>query len=187
MLRYDENMSNKKIKLIVIFVPIIIILSYFFTALYSFHQFHKGNYYNDKKLIKDYVEWDELRENFKNYINIQLLKETQKSEELKDLGELGVLLSGLAGKFVETMVDSYLNPEGLSMLIEKSEKKDEIPKPNLVTLIGGFTIMEFNSLNSFYVTYENEDQELPIFFNRKGLNWKITLIEFPDNLIEGMK
>ena len=180
-------MNSKKIKLILIITPLIVLFSYVFTALYSFHQFHKGIYYNDKKLIKDYVEWDELRENFKNYINIQLLKETQKSEELKDLGELGVLLSGLAGKFVETMVNSYLNPEGLSMLIEKSEKKDEIPKPNLVTLIGGFTIMEFNSLNSFYVTYENEDQELPIFFNRKGLTWKITQIEFPDNLIEGMK
>jgi hypothetical protein len=178
---------NKKLKLILITSPLIIIFLYFFTALYSFHQFHKGIYYNDKKLIKDYVEWDELRENFKNYINIQLLKETQKSDELKDLGELGVLLSGLAGKFVETMVDSYLNPEGLSMLIEKSEKKDEIPEPTFLTLIGGFTIMEFNSLNSFYVTYENEDQELPIFFNRKGLTWKITQIEFPENLIEGMK
>jgi hypothetical protein len=40
-------------------------------------------------------------------------------KNLKTLGEFGVLLSGLAGKFVETMVDSYLNPEGLSMLIEK--------------------------------------------------------------------
>jgi len=187
MLIYDENMSNKKIKLIVIFVPIIIIFSYFFTALYSIHQFHKGIYYNDKKLIKDYVEWNELRENFKNYINIQLLKETQKSEELKDLGEFGILLSGLAGKFVETMVDSYLNPEGLSMLIEKSEKKDEIPEPTLLTLIGGFTIMDFEGHSSFYVTYENEGQELPIFFNRKGITWKITQIEFPENLLEGLK
>jgi hypothetical protein len=90
---------NKKLKLILITSPLIIIFLYFFTALYSFHQFHKGIYLNDKKLIKDYVEWDELRENFKNYINIQLLKETQKSEELKDLGEFGVLLSGLAGSF----------------------------------------------------------------------------------------
>ena len=187
MLRYDENMISRKIKLIFIFVPIIIIFSYFLTALYSFHQFHKGIYYNDKKLIKDYVEWDELRENFKNYINTQLLKETQKSDELKDLGELSVLLTGLAGKFVETIVDTYLNPEGLSMLIEKSEKKNEIPKPTLVTLIGGFTIMNFNSLSSFYVTYENEEQEIPVFFNRKGLTWKITQIEFTENLIEDMK
>ena len=174
---------NKKLKLVLIISPLIIIFLYFFTALYSFHQFHKGIYYNDKKLIKDYVEWNELRENFKNYINIQLLKETQKSEELKDLGEFGVLLSGLAGKFVETMVDSYLNPEGLSMLIEKSERKDEIPEPTLLTLIGGFTIMEFNSLNSFYVTYENEGQEFPIFFNRKSLSWKITQIDSPQNLL----
>tara|TARA_A100001011_G_scaffold137857_1_gene145437 strand:- start:350 stop:892 length:543 start_codon:yes stop_codon:yes gene_type:complete len=180
-------MSNKKIKLTVIIIPIIILFSYFFTALYSFHQFHKGIYYNDKKLIKDYVEWDELRENFKNYINIQLLKETQKSEELKDLGELGVLLSGLAGKLVETIVDSYLNPEGLSMLIEKSEKKDEIPKPTLVTLLSGFRIMDFNGHSSFYITYENEGEEFPIFFNRKGLTWKITQIEFPENLLQDLK
>ena len=159
-------MNSKKIKLILIITPLIVLFSYIFTALYSFHQFHKGIYYNDKKLIKDYVEWDELRENFKNYINIQLLKETQKSEELKDLGELGVLLSGLAGKFVETMVDSYLNPEGLSMLIEKSEKKDEIPEPTIITLLGGFTIMDFNEHSSFYITYEYEGEEFPIFFNR---------------------
>ena len=180
-------MNSKKIKLILIITPLIVLFSYVFTALYSFHQFHKGIYYNDKKLIKDYVEWNELRENFKNYINIQLLKETQKSEELKDLGELGVLLTGLAGKFVETMVDSYLNPEGLSMLIEKSEKKDEIPKPTLLTLIGGFTIMDFNGLSSFYITYENEGQEFPVFFNRKGLTWKITQIEFPENLLGDLK
>ena len=187
MLRYDENMSNKKIKLIVIFVPIIIIFSYFFTALYSFHQFHKGIYYNDKKLIKDYVEWDELRENFKNYINIQLLKETKKDDDLKELGDLGLLFTGLAGKLVESLVDTYLNPEGLSMLIEKSEKKDEIPKPTIITLLGGFTIMDFNGHSSFYITYENEGEEFPIFFNRKGLTWKITQIEFPENLLDSLK
>ena len=178
---------NKKLKLTLTIGPLIFIFLYLFTALYSIHQFHKGIYYNDKKLIKDYVVWDELRENFKNYINIQLLKETKKSDELKDLGELGLLLTGLAGKLVETMVDSYLNPEGLSMLIEKSEKKDEIPEPTLLTLIGGFTIMDFNGHSSFYITYENEGQEFPVFFNRKGLTWKITQIEFPENLLVDLK
>ena len=180
-------MNSKKIKLILIITPLIILFSYLFTALYSFHQFHKGIYYNDKKLIKDYVEWDELRENFKNYINIQLLKETQKNDDLKELGDLGLLFTGLAGKLVESLVDTYLNPEGLSMLIEKSEKKDEIPKPTLVTLLGGFTIMEFNGHSSFYITYENEGEEFPIFFNRKGLTWKITQIEFPEDLLSSLK
>ena len=178
---------NKKLKLTLIISPIVIVCLYFFTALYSFHQFHKGIYYNDKKLIKDYVEWDELRENFKNYINIQLLKETKKDDDLKELGDLGLLFTGLAGKLVETLVDTYLNPEGLSMLIEKSEKKDEIPKPTIITLLGGFTIMDFNGHSSFYITYENEGEEFPIFFNRKGLTWKITQIEFPENLLEDLK
>jgi len=180
-------MNSKKIKLILIITPLIVLFSYVFTALYSFHQFHKGIYYNDKKLIKDYVEWDELRENFKNYINIQLLKETKKDDDLKELGDLGLLFTGLAGKLVESLVDTYLNPEGLSMLIEKSEKKDEIPEPTLVTLLGGFTIMEFNGHSSFYITYENEGEEFPIFFNRKGLTWKITQIEFPEDLLEDLK
>ena len=180
-------MNSKKIRLILIITPLIVLFSYFFTALYSFHQFHKGIYYNDKKLIKDYVEWDELRENFKNYINIQLLKETKKDDDLKRLGDLGLLFTGLAGKLVESLVDTYLNPEGLSMLIEKSEKKDEIPKPTLVTLLGGFTIMEFNGHSSFYITYENEGEEFPVFFNRKGLTWKITQIEFPEDLLSSLK
>ena len=180
-------MNSKKIKLILIITPLIVLFSYVFTALYSFHQFHKGIYYNNKKLIKDYVEWDELRENFKNYINIQLLKETKKDDDLKELGDLGLLFTGLAGKLVESLVDTYLNPEGLSMLIEKSEKKDEIPKPTLVTLLGGFTIMDFNGHSSFYITYENEGEEFPIFFNRKGLTWKITQIEFPEDLLSSLK
>ena len=180
-------MNSKKIKLTLIITPLIVLFSYVFTALYSFHQFHKGIYYNDKKLIKDYVEWDELRENFKNYINIQLLKETKKDDDLKELGDLGLLFTGLAGKLVESLVDTYLNPEGLSMLIEKSEKKDEIPEPTLVTLLGGFTIMDFNGHSSFYITYENEGEEFPIFFNRKGLTWKITQIEFPEDLLSSLK
>ena len=180
-------MNSKKIKLILIITPLIVLFSYFFTALYSFHQFHKGIYYNNKKLIKDYVEWDELRENFKNYINIQLLKETKKDDDLKELGDLGLLFTGLAGKLVESLVDTYLNPEGLSMLIEKSEKKDEIPEPTFLTLIGGFTIMDFNGHSSFYITYENEGQEFPVFFNRQGLTWKITQIEFPEYLLSSLK
>ena len=47
--------------------------------------------------------------------------------------------------------------------------------------------MDFNSLSSFYVTYENEGEKFPIFFNRKGLTWKITQIEFPENLLEDLR
>ena len=48
-------------------------------------------------------------------------------------------------------------------------------------------LMEFNSHSSFYITYENEGEEFPIFFDRRGLKWKITQIEFPESLFEDLK
>ena len=47
--------------------------------------------------------------------------------------------------------------------------------------------MNFNGLRSFYITYENEGEEFLIFFNRQGLKWKITQIEFPESLFDDLK
>ena len=46
--------------------------------------------------------------------------------------------------------------------------------------------MDFNSLNSFYIVYENEEQELTIFLIER-FTWKVTQIEFPEDLIESIK
>ena len=86
-------------------------------------------------------------------------------QEFKDLGELGILVTGLASKFVDYAIDTYINPEGLSLLIQKSDKKSEIPEPNLGTLIGGISIMKFDSLNTFYVNIETNESNISIFPN----------------------
>jgi len=174
----------KKFFFITLPIPVLLILIYIFSAMYSFHQIHKGIYYNDKKLIKEYIEWNELSENFKNYFNIMLLKKTQEDESFKDMGELGVLVTGFVGKFIEFTIDTYLNPDGLSLLLEKSEKKKEIPQPSLGTLLKSIGLINFNNLNSFYITYENEGEKFPVFFNRTGLKWKIYQIEFPESLLD---
>ena len=173
-------------KILFITLPVLLVLIYIFSAMNSFHQIHKGIYYNDKKLIKEHVEWDELRNNFKDYFNVILLTKTQEDESFKNLGELGILFTGFAGKLIEYTIDTYLNPEGLSLLLKKSEKKDKIPEPTLITLLGSFNIINFNGLSSFYITYENEGEEFPIFFSRQGLKWKITQIDFPESLIEDL-
>ena len=133
--------------------PLLLVLIYIFSAMYSLHQIHKGIYYNDKKLIKEYVEWDELRNNFKNYSNNLLLKKTQEEESFKKLGDLGILFKGFAIKFIESLINIYLNPEGLGLLLEKSDKKDKIPEPTLITLLGSFIIINFDGFSSFYITY----------------------------------
>jgi hypothetical protein len=175
-----------KIKYFLILI-IVVFFSYSFTAMYSFHQIHKGIYFNNKQLIENYIDWQSVRGNVKNYINIEILKKTQSEEIFKQLGDVGVLLSGFAGKFVEIAIDTYLNSDGISLLLEKSQKKDEIPKPSIVTLLGSFTIMDNNGLNSFYVNYEYEGEEYPIYFSRVGLKWKIINMEFPKELFQKIK
>ena len=155
--------------------------------MYSFHQLHKGIYYNDKRLIENYIEWQSVRRNLKNYINVEILKKTQANDSLNELGDVGILLSGFAGKFIEIAIDTYLNSNGVSLLLEKTKKKEELPKPSIITLLGSFLIMENNGINSFYVNYENEGKQYPIYFVRKGIKWKIINVEFPKKLFEKIK
>ena len=154
--------------------------------MYSFHQIHKAFYYNNKLLSKNYIEWNEVKNNFKDYFNVNLLKEMTNEEELKDLDEFGVLIASLASKFVDYAIDTYINPEGLSFLLENSQKKSDIPKPSFATLIGGFSIMKFDSFNSFHVDIENEEEKIPIHFYRFGTKWKVIEIEFPKDVFKQM-
>ena len=174
-------------KRILIFFPIIVIISYLFSALHSVHQIHKGIYYNDKDLIREYVDWRQLRENLKNYLNIKLLEETQKDKNFRDLGGLGVLITGFASKIVEKILDTYVNSEGLSKLIERNEQLKKLPKPSLETLIGGFKIMEFTSHSNFKINHVIDKKEISLLFQRKGIDWKITQIEFSDDLLPNFK
>lgn len=176
----------KKIRYLLILI-LVQITSYIFTAMYSFHQLHKGIYFNDKELIEKYVDWQSVRGNVKNFINVEILKQKQSQEIFEQLGDVGILLSGFAGKFVEIAIDTYLNSDGVSLLLEKSNKKDEIPKPSIFTLLGSFIIMDNNGLNSFYINYENEGEQYPIYFTRHGYEWKITKIEFPKNLFDKIR
>ena len=57
---------------------------YVFTAMHSLHQVHKIIYYDNVKLSQDYVEWDEVRANIKDFINARLLEEISNDKEFKE-------------------------------------------------------------------------------------------------------
>ena len=70
----------KKIRYLLLLI-LVQITFYIFTAMYSFHQLHKGIYFNDKELIEKYVDWQSVRGNVKNFINVEILKQ-KKSQEI---------------------------------------------------------------------------------------------------------
>ena len=177
----------KKLLISLIIIPIIAIIAYLFSALYSTHQIHKGIYYNDKALLKEYIEWNQLRENLKNYLNVNLLKEIQKDEDFKNLGGLGVLITGFASKIVDSILDTYVNSEGLSMLMQETQIARKLPKPDFNTLLGAIKILEFKNHSSFRIKHKVDKQEISLLFKRIGIDWKITQIGLPENLLNEFK
>ena len=177
----------KKLFISLIIIPILAIISYLFSALYSTHQIHKGIYYNDKALLKEYIEWNQLRENLKNYLIVNLLKETQKDEDFKNLGGLGVLITGFASRIVDSILDTYVNSEGLSMLLQENQMVRKLPKPGFNTLLGGIKVMEFKNHNSFRIKHKVDKKEISLLFQRRGSDWKITQIELPEDLLNEFK
>ena len=151
--------------------------------MHSLYQVHKSMYYDNTHLSKDYVEWEEVRTNIKNYLNVNLADKIIEDEDFKKAGELGFLVAGLAGKFAEHAVDTYINPEGLSFLIKNSSKSSKIPEPSIRTLFAGISLMKFDSLSSFHVELNSDGQKIPVRFRRVGVKWKIERIEFSDDLI----
>ena len=170
-----------------IIIPVLAIIFYLFSALYSTHQIHKGIYHNDKALLKEYIEWNQLRENLKNYLNVNLLKEIQKDEDFKNLGGLGILITGFASKIVDSILDTYVNSEGLSMLLQENQMARKLPKPGFNTLLGGIKIIEFKNHSSFRFNHKVDKQEISLLFQRIGIDWKITQIELPGDYLNEFK
>ena len=76
-------------------------------------------------MIENYVDWQSVRGNVKNYINVEILNKNQSEVLFKEFGDVGILLSGLSGKFIEIAIDTYLNSDGVILFIERIQKKNE--------------------------------------------------------------
>ena len=170
-------------KFSLVLLMILLASAYVFSALHSFHQIHKSIYYDNKQLSQDYVEWEEVRTNIKDYINVSLVDKISRDKDFEKSGEIGFLVAGLAGKFAEHAVDQYINPEGLSFLIKNSSQRSKIPEPTFGTLIAGISLLRFDSFNSFHVNLESDGEKIPIHFRRFGVKWKIDQIELSDTLM----
>ena len=137
--------------------------------------------------IQKIISGDFLKINLKNYLNVNLLKETQKDEDFQNLGGLGVLITGFASKIVDSILDTYVNSEGLSTLMQETQIARKLPKPDFNTLLGGIKIMEFKNHSSFRIKHIVNKQEIYLLFQRIGTDWKIIRIELPEDLLNEFK
>lgn len=137
----------------------------------------------DSDRLSSYIEFDLLKKNLKEQFNTQILKATSADA---DDNPLGVMVAGFASQVVDGLIDVYLTPSSIALLLE-GEKPDTYRSPfdsDKSTKQEPTEPLEeyefkFVSHDRFYVyTKGSHDQEIKIILQRFGFDWKITNIIF---------
>ena len=136
----------------------------------------------DSDRLSTYIEFDLLKKNLKEQFNTEMLKITSADP---DKNPLGMMVAGFASQVVDGLIDVYLTPSSIALLLE-GEKPDQYrsydhSKPvqkESVEPLKEYQV-KFVSHDRFYVyTKGRHDQEIKIILQRFGLDWKITNIIF---------
>jgi len=137
----------------------------------------------DTDRLSSYIEFDLLKKNLKEQFNTEILKATAADEEKNPLG---MMVAGFASQVAEGLLDAYLTPSSIALLLE-GEKPDHYRSPftqqdsaqkERKEPLEEYSV-KFVSHDRFYVyTKGSHDQEIKIILQRFGLDWKITNIIF---------
>ena len=141
----------------------------------------------DSDRLSTYIEFDLLKKNLKEQFNAEMLKMTSADP---DKNPLGMMVAGFASQVVDGLLDTYLTPSSIALLLE-GEKPDryvstfnhqdaatEENKQERTEPLEEYSV-RFISHDRFYVyTKGSHDQEIKIILQRFGLDWKVTNIIF---------
>ena len=139
----------------------------------------------DGDRLATYIEFDLLKKNLKEQFNTEMLKATSAEA---DNNPLGIMVAGFASQVVDNLIDAYLTPSSIALLLE-GEKPDQYKsydphdtqkpaKKERSEPLKEYSV-KFVSHDRFYVyTKGNYDQEVKIVLQRFGLEWKLTNIIF---------
>jgi hypothetical protein len=137
----------------------------------------------DSDRLSTYIEFDLLKKNLKEQFNTEILKVTSADP---DNNPLGIMVAGFASQVVDGLLDAYLTPSSIALLLE-GEKPDQYrssfnhqnaAKKETAEPLEEYSI-KFVSHDRFYVyTKGSHDQEIKIILQRFGLDWKMTNIIF---------
>ncbi len=138
----------------------------------------------DSDRLSTYIEFDLLKKNLKEQFNTEMLKVTSSDP---DNNPLGVMVAGFASQVVDGLLDVYLTPSSIALLLE-GEKPDQYnrssfnqqdsAKKETAEPLEEYSV-KFVSHDRFYVyTKGSHDQEIKIILQRFGLDWKMTNIIF---------
>ena len=175
---------NKKLIGALIAVIVVLVGGYYYASPYlALNTIKKAAQAGDSDTVSKYIDYPSVRQSFKDQMNAMMAKELM-NQDTDGFAALGAML---ASTMVDKMVDGFVTPEGMTLMLKGKNLKDaeqdsqdaqtaetqEQPKPEYEA---GYT-----SLNDFEVVIKDQDQskEVKVLMVRDGLSWKIHKIAVP--------
>ncbi len=185
MSAYTEEHGEGKSRLkIVVSIVAIVVAIYVAAAPYiTVHQIKDAAKRQDGEALSEHIDFPSVRQSFKDQANAAFAKEVLEDKKLRGspYADIGMAIVGV---MVERLVDAYVTPAGITMLMSGDfpdlEDDKDSGKSNREPLSDAS--MSYESLNKFVVKVENENGgEARLVLRRQGIGWRITDIIVPQD------
>ena len=174
---------SKNLKLYITISLILIGTWLYATPYLTISTMKKAYENNDATKFSSYVNYPSLRESFKNTFKAAINKEMMKGSDKDGLGNLGKAFSiAMASAFIDSLVESFVLPESLVMMMEgKTPKVFESNKKTATSSSAKkYNIsMGYDGIDYFVLDAKDDKNEIQFsfVFKRKGIwGWELTSV-----------
>ena len=174
---------NKKLIGALIAIVVVICGYLYATPYLALNSIKKAAQAGDSDTVSKYIDYPSVRQSFKDQMNAMMAKEL-RNQDTDGFAALGAML---ASTMVDKMVDGFVTPEGMTLMLKGKNLKDaeqdsrdtqtaETQEESKPEYEAGYT-----SMNDFEVIIKDQGQskEVKVLMVRDGLSWKIHKIAVP--------
>jgi hypothetical protein len=174
---------SKNLKLYITISLILIGTWLYATPYLTISTMKKAYENNDATKFSSYVNYPSLRESFKNTFKAAINKEMMKDSDKDGLGNLGKAFSiALASAIIDPLVESFVTPESLVMMMEGKKPKVIESKKKTATSSSekkSNISMGYDGIDYFILDAKDDKNEIQFsfVFKRKGIwDWELTSV-----------
>lgn len=177
-------MHKNKIFLFICLLVVVAVIGFYFTPYLAVYNMKKAVEKQDADALSRYVDYPSLRESLKANFIVMMTSELAKSES-----PFEALGTALGVSLVNQMIDAFITPESLAMLVKgeehqmgesgKSQKGESSSETDSETI----TSMSYEGMNQFVVRVKEKDSSedsIKFIYKRDGIfSWKLSALRLP--------
>lgn len=181
---------SKTLKLSIVAIVILILVYLFASPYLALYQIKNAAQSGNADKLSEYIDYPSVRQSLKDQMNAHMVKEMAKEKNTQDgFAALGTML---ASAMVEKMVDAVVTPQGMTLLLQGKDFKQQAESNQDTTTPQDSTSgsenhidysLAYQSFNHVNVKLHNkakpEKGDATVKMERDGLSWKIKSFEVP--------